>query len=242
MSERNNLLIVAAGNSSLHEKWLTADRSYDVWIIYYGSDENKASLYRSQSDKLFVAKGMKLELARTLLLEELHFRKKFNFEQYNYVWFPDDDLQFSSNAYSANLLFETAQLLKADAFQPAIQNEHISPNWEATKLIPGAFCHRTNLVEMMGHGFSGAAFSRAYLPAIHAMEFMKSGWGIDPIWMKIGEATFRRPLYTFVLDNCPIIHTRPVGGGRSFVHMQGQWEAKFVPQIHTNTMTTIDTF
>lgn len=56
--------------------------------------------------------------------------------------------------------------------------------------------------------------------------------------MKLGEALLRRPLRTFVIDCCPIIHTRPVGTGDSFVHRQGRWEAQFIPQIERNKSKT----
>jgi hypothetical protein len=238
---RSNLLVVAAGDSSLHQEWIGRDRSFDVFVIYYGADALRLAEYQTTSDRCFTAQGLKVALARKILLENLHFKQRFNFEDYNYIWFPDDDLRFPRGVDIEDI-FATARALKADVFQAAIQNEDRDPPWAATKQIPDAFCHRTNIVELMAHGFSGTAFTYAYLPAIHAMEFMNSGWGLEPIWMKIGETNFRRPLRTFVLDCCPVIHTRPIGTGAGVVHSQGRWEAQFVPQIETNRMRTLQVF
>jgi hypothetical protein len=48
---RKNLVIVPAGDSSLHSEWLAAERSYDLWVIYYGKDEARAKQYRDTSDR-----------------------------------------------------------------------------------------------------------------------------------------------------------------------------------------------
>jgi hypothetical protein len=236
---RKNLVIVPAGDGSLHTEWLAAERSYDIWVIYYGKDAERARQYRGSSDGFFQGEGLKIQLARNFILGHAFFKNKIDFTRYECVWFPDDDIRFPDGPAGLEQLFDTARRLQADVFQPAIENEHYSRGWEATRRVPGAACHRTNIVEVMAHGFTGAFFASAYLPAIHSMYFMKSGWGLEPIWMKVGEALLRRPLRTFVIDCCPIIHTRPVGTGNTFVHNQGRWETTFLPQIETNRMKTL---
>jgi hypothetical protein len=191
---------------------------------------------RARSNIAIRAIGLKIQLARNFILSELFFQSKMDFTKYEYIWFPDDDIRFPDGSDGLEKLFDLARRLKADVFQPAIENEHYY--WEATRQIPGAVCHRTNTVEVMAAGYTGEVFSGAYLPAIHTLDFMKSGWGLEPIWMKLGEALLRRPLRTFVIDCCPIIHTRPVGTGDSFVHRQGRWEAQFIPQIERNKSKT----
>ncbi len=224
----------------MHPEWVTAARSYDIWVIYYGGDQGRLQQYRESSDKFFHGSGLKIQLLRNFILSEMFFGKKMDFTQYDYIWVPDDDIRFPDGASGLEKLFETAKKLEADVFQPAIQNEHYS--WELTKQIPGVFCHRTNIVEVMANGFSGKAFARAYLPAIHALDFVKSGWGLEPIWMKIGEAELKRSLRTFVIDCCPIIHARPSGGGEGAVHAQGKFETIFLPQIKTNRIKTLAVF
>ena len=238
MPNRRNLLIVCCGDGSLHEAWFGPDRSYDILTIYYGDDPAVAERFRAGSDIFVAQKGLKLELTRKILLEELYFRRGFAFGDYAHIWFPDDDLRFDDGDGGIESLFEAARAVRADVFQPAIKNEHFSESWESTRRIDGAFAHRTNIVEIMAFGFSGEAFEKALLAALHTFEFMKSGWGIEPIWMKIGEAVLRRRLRTFVFDAVPIIHTRPVGGGASFIHRLGRYEATYIPQIHTNRMVT----
>ena len=192
MPNRRNLLIVCCGDGSLHEAWFGPDRSYDILTIYYGDDPAVAERFRAGSDIFVAQKGLKLELTRKILLEELYFRRGFAFGDYAHIWFPDDDLRFDDGDGGIESLFEAARAVRADVFQPAIKNEHFSESWESTRRIDGAFAHRTNIVEIMAFGFSGEAFEKALLAALHTFEFMKSGWGIEPIWMKIGEAVLRR--------------------------------------------------
>lgn len=238
MADRENLLIVCCGDGSLHETWFGPNRSYDILTIYYGDDPAAAERFRAGSDIFVALKGLKIELTRKVLLEELYFRRGFEFGRYAHIWFPDDDLRFDEGDGGIEALFAAASAVGADVFQPAVKNENYSESWESTRRIAGAWAHRTNIVEIMAFGFSGEAFEKAFLAAIHTCEFMKSGWGIEPIWMKIGEAVLRRRLRTFVFDAVPIVHTRPVGGGASYIHRQGRYEATYVPQIHTNRMVT----
>ena len=241
-NKRKNLLIVCAGDNSLHPTWLSPERSYDLITIYYGSNSTVSEKYRQISDLFFECKGLEMELAREILLNRLYIQHKFDFSHYSYIWFPDDDLEFACEQRGIEARFTVAEQTSADVFQPAIRNEHYSVMWEPTREISEAYAHRTNIVELMAHGFRGEVFEKCYLGAIHTCEFMKSGWGLEPIWTKIGEVLFRGPLRTYVFDCIPIIHTRPIGSGDSIVHKLGCYEATYMPQIHTNRMTTFNVY
>lgn len=236
-----NLTIVMAGDSSLHGEYCI-NRDFELWTIYYGSSDETFERYRSISDRIWRRKGLKIELVRRVLLEELHFGGKFDFSAYDFVFLPDDDIRFPNGAADISRLFETCRDLSADVFQPAVSNGFYSSGWESTRLMPDFVCHRTNIVEVMMHGFSGRALAKAYLPAVHAMQFIKSGWGIESIWMKIGEAVFQRPLRTFVIDAVPAIHTRPLGSEFGKVHAIGIAEAHLVPQYGANWIHTMESF
>jgi len=236
-----NLVVVMAGDNSFHGEY-SINRNFEMWTIYYGNSDEVFERYRSFSDRIWRKNGLKIELVRRILLEKLYFEKTFNFENYDFIFLPDDDIRFTNGASDISRLFKLCCDLRADVFQPAIANEFYSKRWESTCLIPQAICHRTNIVEVMMHGFSGRAFAKAYLPAIHALQFMKSGWGIEPIWMKIGEVAFQRPLRTFVIDAVPAIHMRPIGAGSAKIHAVGLAEARLMPQIEANRMATLATF
>ena len=235
---RKNLIIVCAGDQSLHTHWLVADREYDVMVIYFGANPEIAKTYRSHCEFFFCDTGLKFELARKILLHKLWFEEKLDFRRWDYIWFADDDLLFDA-PHSANELFRVARALKADFFQPAIGNNNANPVWEPTKVIHGAFAHRTNIIEGMMPGFSGDSFVKAFFGALHAMDFAASGWGLEVIFARIAEAIYNRPVRTFVIDSVPINHARYRSHGGGQGDRRGMYEARYVPQIHTNRIKTI---
>ena len=235
---RKNLIIVCAGDQSLHTHWLVSDRQYDVMVIYFGENQHIADAYQSQCDFFFREKGLKFELARKVLLHKLWFDEKLDFYQWDYIWFADDDLHFDA-PHSANALFQTARSLRADFFQPAIGNGNANPAWEPTKVIDGAIAHRTNIIEGMMPGFSSECFINTFFGALHAMDFSVSGWGLEVIFARVAEAIFNRPVRTFVIDSVPINHTRYRSDGGGQGDRRGMYEAQYVPQIYTNRIRTI---
>lgn len=237
MSTARDLVIVMAGDRSLHEEY-AKDRSFDLWVIYYGDDDAVAARYAASADRLWRRKGMKIHLARTVLLEELWFGERFDFGQYRRVFLPDDDVRFDGGTAGVERVFADAEAVDADVFQPAIVNEYYSAAWEATRRQAGVFCRRTNLVEIMMPGYRGTLFAPTFLSAIHALEYMTSGWGLEVIVMKLGEAHLGRSLRTFVLDAAAAVHTRPIGSNPA-IHDIGWDEAFLVPQLHTNRMRTL---
>src|SRR5947209_7785743 len=92
-----NLVVVTAGDSSCHEEY-AATRDFELWIIYYGSSDQVFERYKASSDRIWRRKGLKIELLRRVLLEELHFRDGFDFRSYDFLLLPDDDIRFPKGA------------------------------------------------------------------------------------------------------------------------------------------------
>lgn len=233
MSCGKDLVIVTAGDASLHTGF-QASRKFELWVVYYGDDDRQADKYAGGCDRLLRRKGLKWEIVGSFVAEHLAGAAA-PFEQYRYILVPDDDLFFPNGAADIQRLFDTAAALAADVFQPAIRNANFSIAWEATRLIPNAFCHAVNIVELMTPGYSGTVFSRVVLPLLHALEFQRAGWGIEPLIARFAEAHLRRPLRTFVLDGVPMDHTRPVGTGTT-PHEVGEDEAFLTPAVYSNRM------
>lgn len=232
-----DLVVVMAGDRSLHVEY-AVNRSFELWVIYYGDDDAVAAGYAASADRLWRRKGMKVALARDVLLEELWFGERFDFSQYRRILLPDDDIRFEGGAAGVERLFADADAVDADMFQAAIANENYSLDWETTLRIPDAFCHRTNLAEIMMPGFRASLFAPAFLSALHALDYMTSGWGLEAVVMKLGEAHLGRGLRTFVLDAAAAQHTRPIGQDPA-IHAAGWDEAFVTPQMHTNRARTL---
>lgn len=214
---RKNLVIVPVGDNSLHVPWCElANRSYDVWAIYYGDDKDVLSRYATLCEKTMIGKGKKFKL-----ISQVSSQFHAEIEKYDYVWFPDDDLRFHNGPEDLNRMFAKVEDLGADCFQPSIANalisdqqiigKYCSPNWDLTLHIPGADYHEVTAVEMMMFGFSREGFRRCFRPACVLTRNTRTGWGMEMVialLLYAWKGSFRG---TVVLDSVPIIHTRPLG-------------------------------
>lgn len=219
-----NLVIVMAGDASVHEQY-AVDRDFELWVCHWGADEAVAARYRKSCDRLFRMTGQKWALVREV--GRLARRERLPpFSDYDYVFLPDDDIDFPGGAGQVSEAFALAREIGADIFQPAIANENVAAGWSETRCVPGNLCRATSLAEIMMPAYSGAIFASCVLPLLHALIHIEAGWGIEPLIARFGEALRDRPTRTFVLDKIPVVHTRPIGQGPS-LHSMG-WDEGFL--------------
>ena len=190
-----NLVIVRAGDTSLHERWLAGGgkRNWDLWISYFGDDENR---FRRNDCRRFDLKGAKWPALHALITE-----RWAEIKRYDYVWLPDDDLD--TDASSIDRFFDACRRHHLELAQPAL-----SPQSHRSHLItlvcPTFQLRFSSFVEIMAPCFSGAFLGRCLPTFAETL----SGWGIDFIW----------PGWTSAFDKIAIValavvtHTRPVGG------------------------------
>ena len=81
------LIIVCACDNSYHKKWFNS-KKYDIYTIYFGSNNEIAEKYKNKSDFFLRRKGPKWQLIRYVL-------KNFTWKEYKYIWMPDDDLNIT---------------------------------------------------------------------------------------------------------------------------------------------------
>lgn len=238
--KKKNLVIVCAGDNSLHMKFPFPNNNFDLMVIYYGNDESKKDLYSKHCDFFIQSKGYKFELARNILLKQLQIKLNFQFSDYSYIWFPDDDLEFvDSNGIFA--MFEVAEKIQADIFQPALINEGIDKFWIATKHVENTFVRRTNVVELMAWGFKGKIFTDCFFPCLQVFDYMKAGWGIESVLTKFIESLIQKPPRVFVLDCVQINHAKPLDDS-SKLHERGKFECHYTLQHVCNRMRTVKAY
>lgn len=204
--QRRNLVIVRAGNTSLHPNWLTQaqHRNWDLIVSYFGDDPE---IFRQGDVKRIDSKGPKWPALCDLINE---YRDQI--EQYDYVWLPDDDIACSCS--DINKLFEIARSQELELCQPALSlNSYFS--WGVTLKVLFSRVRLTNFVEIMVPCFSRASLFRC-LPS---MGTNLSGFGLDFLWPKLlGDA----PNRIGIVDAVAVTHTRPIGGpNHSLVSQQG---------------------
>jgi hypothetical protein len=193
---RRNLVIVRAGDSSLHPRWLQGaeGRSWDLLVNYFGDDPDK---YRDQDVIRIDGKGPKWPA-----LKEVIEANRDLVDRYDYIWLPDDDIDCRGS--DIDRMFEIARRHNLALCQPALTVKSYF-SWGVTLRNPFTRLRFTNFVEIMVPCFDHDFLLRC-LPTMGAN---LSGFGLDFVWPKMLEAT---PERIAIIDEVAVTHTRPVGG------------------------------
>ena len=193
---KRNLVIVRAGDKSLHPEWLKGapSRSWDLVVNYYGENPD---LYRVPGVERIDSKGPKWPALHELICANPRFQT-----DYDYIWLPDDDLR--TDAAQINLLFEIMAQYHLQVAQPALTwNSYFG---HLTTVRNSKFRLRyTNYVEVMAPCLSARLLAMT-LPLFNAN---LSGWGLDFVWTKFAA---NPDAEVAIIDAVSVQHTRPVGG------------------------------
>lgn len=200
-TERRVLVIVRAGDESLHPQWLRQaplqQRQWDLHISYFG-DLRRPYRHRASDITLSFEKGTK-SIGTAECLDKLGSR----IDQYDWFWLPDDDL--AADLPTINRFFELVAQYDLDLAQPAL-DEGSYVSHEITVRRPHMRLRHTSFVEVMAACFSRKALD---LCAPH-FRATASSWGQDLLFPKLLGYPERG---VAVIDETPVVHTRPVGRG-----------------------------
>lgn len=208
---RKHLIFSAVGDHSLHRLWMPkAERSYDVWLIYYGNDDARAEQYRGECDRFWRKQGQKLHL-----LEGMREAGEFSYDGYEYVWFPDDDIAMTPA--DIERLFEVMAEERLDLAQPGLLGY---ANHPITRVQRPFSVRWTNFVEVMAPAFSARGL------ALCAPSFKEnvSSYGVDHLWWYLLGCPKRG---AGIVDETPMMHTRPFQSPNRYGHAYGEAMALF---------------
>ena len=189
-----NLIISAVGDESLHQEWMAGKADFDLCLIYYGTNNEVASIYSQQSAYFYRASGMKYHL-----LYDWIASNRTMIEQYQFIWLPDNDVSISTE--NINKLFQVTAEYQLQLCQPAMTGYISHP---LTESKPGSFLRYTNFVEVLA-------------PLMHIDTLLKlkdsfrinySGWGYDYLWPYL----LGYPKDSIaIIDAIRMNHTKPIG-------------------------------
>lgn len=190
---RRFLVVVRAGEASLHREWLDGgSRNWDLVVSWYGDKP-----YEPVADEIVVGvKGGKGDgLAATFAaLPAL-------LERYDYIWLPDDDIETDSATIDA--LFDIASTEGLAVCQPALTHDSYN-SYLHTLQSPSFRLRYTSFVEVMVPCLSRERLRRV-LPYF---ERNPSAFGVDWIWTRLAADNRYRAA---IVDAIAVRHTRPVG-------------------------------
>lgn len=204
---RENLVLVRAGDKSLHPQWLSNDRNWDLIVSYYGDFPER---YKNQYDYLHCFKGSKWEGVTDFIENNAHL-----ISQYEYMWLPDDDL--FCNAETIDYFFNLCKTLDFTIAQPALTSYSFY-SWPITIQVKQIIARQTNFVEIMA-----PCFRVRYLKCFSKyFGENTSGFGYEWLWEKIAK---KENIFNFgIIDATPIFHTRKVG-------QAGHGGEKIIPEL-----------
>lgn len=195
-NNRRNLVILRAGNNSLHPGWIAeGNREFDLFVSYYG---DQSGLHSETADFYEARKGPKWSCIADLLKEYPDL-----IGRYDVFWFPDDDLEATTD--TVNRMFAFFHAFQLALAQPALTRDSYY-TWENLLQDKTHILRFTNFVEVMA-----PIFNRASLQVcLNTFSESRSGWGLDWVWGHLLEAEEHR---VAIIDAAPVKHTRPVAVG-----------------------------
>ncbi len=192
---KKNLVIVRAGDESLHSQWLGESKEFDLFISYYGSSPDK---FASDGEFYEVRGGGKWSSIFSLLEENPQLF------DYRNIWLPDDDLQTTVD--DINKMFSTFEQYSLTIAQPSLSND----SYVAFPIVVqqlDCVLRYTNFVEIMAPIFLNSVLKAIY----KRFAGLKFGWGLDYIWShEEHQKNFRN---VAIIDAVCVKHNRPIGSG-----------------------------
>jgi hypothetical protein len=190
-----NLIIVRAGDQSLHPGWLgdRQRRRFDVMISYYGAEPDR---FRADADHYRAETGPRWPIHHRIMQEEGALLAR-----YEHVAFACDDLRASAADW--HRLFDLCRKYRLDLAQPGMEG-HV--NHEITRRRQDCLLRYTNFVEIMCPIFSRTALQRLGPTFGESV----SGWGLDMLWSSL----LPYPRFRIaIVDGVGVYHARPQGIG-----------------------------
>ena len=176
MSERSFAIFTSAGNNTnFHSTWGCSNpsRKYDVWVVYYGDNDETYDTYSKYVDYIERRKGSKFQN-----FYHVYQKYKEKLLAYEYIFIVDDDIIITPE--SIELLFETTKTYNLWISQPSFKrNSKIS--WEITKHKPHLKLAYTNFIEVNTPVISTKKLEQCmdkYDPSL-------IGWGIDLLFIQV---------------------------------------------------------
>jgi hypothetical protein len=194
------LLVLRAGDRSLHPGWLRGERLWDLHISYFG-DQEKPFGDLPEGVTLSREKGPKWLGLKDCLEKHPEF-----LERYTHIGFPDDDL--ACDAATWNTAFKILDGIGAALGQVSLDPRSFY-SYDITLQRRWLKYRETDFVELMCPIFT-RDFLRRVLPTWDAN---KSSWGLDMVWREIAR---RESLKLAIVDACAVLHTRAVGKGTQY--------------------------
>lgn len=195
---KKNLVVCPAGDNSLHPNWINGNPEFDLALLYYGNNDEILENYKNNSKILIKKKSEKWHLIKFFIENNLEF-----IDNYDYIWFPDDDLDIKCE--DINKLFDTHKKYNLKLSQPSVSG---FVSYDIERKVNNSILRYTNFVEILCPLMSKECLNTL----MDTFTINESGWGMDYLWVK----KLGNPIDKIaIIDEVTVEHTKPVGGDYS---------------------------
>ncbi len=190
-----NLIITPTGSNSLYELWMEDKEIINFDIIFLCYEDNDFYMeLRKKGLTSYKMKGEKWKMSQDFLLNNPNV-----IDQYDFFWFPDDDLKISTK--SIVRLFELHNYFGLLLSQPSSFG---FTSYPITHKQENTLLRFTNFVEIMCPLMSKECLK----VLLQTFDMSKSGWGLDYLWIKYLKNPTNK---VAIIDDVSIEHTNAVG-------------------------------
>ena len=101
--QKKNLVFTSVGDNTNFDKlWCQSGRNYDIWVVYYGKNEDNYQKYRKKVDYIEKRKGSKFQN-----FHHIYNTKFEELQKYDRFFILDDDIIFETP--DINKMFEISK-------------------------------------------------------------------------------------------------------------------------------------
>ena len=163
-----NFVFTSAGdNTTFYNRWCGENQNFDMYIIYYGNNDDNYNLYKSKSKLIERREGSKFQNFN-------YFYQTYPdiISKYDRFFILDDDIQMTCE--DINKMFELSRKYNIAICQPSFSNDG-KISHEITRHDPNILLRYTNFIEVNTPLYSKDALKN--LMNVYHPDLI--GWGID---------------------------------------------------------------
>lgn len=171
MSAKNFLFSSVGDNTNFDSLWISDYMDYDVYVIYYGNDDEIYKRYASKVTFIEKRKGGKFQNFKYFYDKYIHL-----INRYDRFFLLDDDIIFNVN--DINEMFKISRQYNLDICGPSF-SEQGKVSHDITLHKPNTLLSYTNFVENNTPLFNIGALHELMKTLDHSL----IGWGIDFLYI-----------------------------------------------------------
>ena len=170
---KNFVFSSVGDNTSFDKLWINEQMDYDIYVIYYGNNEDIYERYKSKVTYIDKRKGSKYQN-----FKYFYDNNKNIIDKYDRFFILDDDIIF--NVKDINDMFKISRKYNLDICGPSFSNEgKISWN-RINEHKPNLLLEYTNFVENNTALFSNKSLEKL----MKVIDYTLIGWGIDYLYIQ----------------------------------------------------------